>query len=109
MYTSTYSVVWHRVRIGRSTMGAASEHLQRTTSITNKVSSKKQPLTMASRDLTPAFLERRATALKRRNKEAQKSKNRLTAGGSDDIHSLRLMEVRNKSCRWSLCFWKLID
>ena len=52
---------------------------------------------MASRDLTSAYFDRRAAALKRRSGggplEAP-SKNRLTAGGSDDGHSLMLMEVR---------------
>lgn len=49
---------------------------------------------MASRDLTNAFLERRAAALKRRGPglETNGAKNRLTAGGSDDGHSLSLME-----------------
>lgn len=48
---------------------------------------------MASRDLTATFVERRTAALKRRGPGAG-PKNRLTAGGSDDGHSLSLMEVR---------------
>ncbi len=63
---------------------------------------------MASRDLTSAYIDRRTTALKRRNalgspngggsslSGAKKRSNRLTAGGSrDDMgdHSLMLMEV----------------
>ena len=62
---------------------------------------------MASRDLTNAYIDRRTTALKRRNALGsptsnglggaslngnKKRTNRLTAGGSDD-HSLMLMEV----------------
>jgi hypothetical protein len=51
---------------------------------------------MASRDLTSTYFDRRAAALKRRSGggpiEAV-GKNRLTAGGSDDGHSLMLMEV----------------
>ncbi len=66
---------------------------------------------MASRDLTSAYLDRRATALKRRNalgspnsngiggaslNGGRRKTNRLTAGGSmdDGDHSLMLMEVR---------------
>lgn len=52
---------------------------------------------MASRDLTSTYFDRRAAALKRRSGggpiESSVSKNRLTAGGSDDGHSLMLMEV----------------
>ena len=50
---------------------------------------------MASRDLTNAFLERRATALKRRGPgmDSNGARQRLTAGGSDEGHSLSLMEV----------------
>ena len=61
---------------------------------------------MASRDLTSAYIDRRTTALKRRNAlgspngsslgGAKKRSNRLTAGRSrDDMgdHSLMLMEV----------------
>jgi hypothetical protein len=51
---------------------------------------------MASRDLTATFVERRTAALKRRGPGIRESspKNRLTAGGTDDGHSLSLMEVR---------------
>ena len=49
---------------------------------------------MASRDLTGAFLERRAAALKRRGPgmDSNFARQRLTAGGSDEGHSLSLME-----------------
>ncbi len=50
---------------------------------------------MASRDLTATFIERRTAALKRRGPgSAATPKNRLIAGGTDDSHSLSLMEVR---------------
>jgi hypothetical protein len=52
---------------------------------------------MASRDLTSTYFDRRAVALKRRSGGGPletPSKNRLTAGGSEDGHSLMLMEVR---------------
>lgn len=49
---------------------------------------------MASRDLTATFIERRTAALKRRGpgRDTSSPKNRLTAGGTDDGHSLSLME-----------------
>lgn len=51
---------------------------------------------MASRDLTSSFFERRASAMKRRGngRPVTSPKHRLTAGGTDDGHSLMLMEVR---------------
>lgn len=49
---------------------------------------------MASRDLTTNFIERRNAALKRRGPGAINTSPRLTAGGSDEGHSLSLMEVR---------------
>ena len=63
---------------------------------------------MASRDLTSSFIEKRTSFLKRRNGHDNNSSlmaggsknksNRLTAGGSDNGHSLMLMEVR----KWKL-------
>lgn len=48
---------------------------------------------MASRDLTSSFLKRRTSARKRREAGGSPSKDKpLTAGGSDDGHSLMLME-----------------
>eukprot|EP00339_Tiarina_fusa_P021504 CAMPEP_0117063178 /NCGR_PEP_ID=MMETSP0472-20121206/44094_1 /TAXON_ID=693140 ORGANISM="Tiarina fusus, Strain LIS" /NCGR_SAMPLE_ID=MMETSP0472 /ASSEMBLY_ACC=CAM_ASM_000603 /LENGTH=53 /DNA_ID=CAMNT_0004782759 /DNA_START=112 /DNA_END=269 /DNA_ORIENTATION=+ len=49
---------------------------------------------MASRDLTSSFIEKRTSFLKRRNGAVDNggSTNRLTAGGSNDGHSLMLME-----------------
>ena len=56
--------------------------------------------TMASRDLTASFLERRTAALKRRGPGPLGSPTqRLTAGGTDEGHSLSLMEVR-MSWQW---------
>lgn len=50
---------------------------------------------MASRDLTATFMERRTAAIKRRGPlGATTPKNRLIAGGTDEAHSLSLMEVR---------------
>ena len=80
-----------------------------TTSATTATTS--ATIIMASRDLTSAYLDRRATALKRRNalgspnsngiggaslNGSRRKTNRLTAGGSmdDGDHSLMLMEVR---------------
>jgi hypothetical protein len=52
-------------------------------------------LIMASRDLTANFIERRNAALKRRGPGVLKTMGpRLTAGGTDDVYSLSLMEVR---------------
>jgi hypothetical protein len=52
---------------------------------------------MASRDLTASFLERRSAASMRRRNTGENGNSlskKLTAGGSDDGHSLMLMEVR---------------
>lgn len=50
--------------------------------------------TMASRDVTASFFQRRASARKRRGAGGNPSQDNkpLTAGGSDDGHSLMLME-----------------
>lgn len=48
---------------------------------------------MASRDLTASFLERRSAAAMRRRNAGDAPTKKLTAGGSDDGHSLMLMEV----------------
>ena len=75
---------------------------------------------MASRDLTSAYIDRRTTALKRRNalgssngggSSGKKRSNRLTAGGSrDDMgdHSLMLMEVGLNLIEFLLCFAYLL-
>ena len=49
---------------------------------------------MASRDLTAAFLERRSAAAMRRRANGEQPPRKLKAGGSEDGHSLMLMEVR---------------
>ena len=48
---------------------------------------------MASRDLTSSFLERRSALSMRRRNAGETPVKKLMAGGSDDGHSLALMEV----------------
>ena len=65
---------------------------------------------MASRDLTSSFFERRSSAMKRRtnngNTGLTSPKQRLTAGGTDDGHSLMLMEVSKiKANSTQACFF----